>query len=197
MTGAIDEEWYWLREIANAAHASSPWLDLLGTFLATVAGGAIALVGTWYVFRRERAERYEVRLNEALGEVMHAGAAVIAANEEWLAKPFDPSASGSLAIVRSRRPAPSTEAFSMTISAAMLAAAGTDLEVLRNLRRAAWTASSKSARYNIAIVDDILQTITEWRAPMKNGGFDALATSTAIVAHREASERAAGPDAGK
>lgn len=47
---------------------SNTWIDFFFTFLATVAGAGVGVLGLMWVFRRESGERYEARLTDALSQ---------------------------------------------------------------------------------------------------------------------------------
>jgi hypothetical protein len=58
-----------LEQIVDAISGFDP-ASFLGALAATVLGAVVALAGAWWLARRESRERYEIRLDETLVEVV-------------------------------------------------------------------------------------------------------------------------------
>lgn len=170
----------WLERIARALEASNPWLDVFGTLIATLVGAGVALLGAWFIFRRESRERYDERLNEALASVLLAGAALITELEDWKRNPIQ-----SVSAIRTvPRPGPSAESFTTVVAAASLAARGADLAIVQELRRASRYAHGQTADGSIGAVDDIIEVITRWRTGESRTG-EALTMAKKIPMPRD------------
>lgn len=142
-----------MRMMEAAANAAGGW-DWLGfgeTLLATVVGGAIALWGAWWIARRERHERYETRLTDALVRVNNAAAE----NMEELFSTAEPGQRGVIGN--------NGKAVFVELGAAQMIARGEDAVTLHAFHGVMRAYTSAAAYDRAKLLGDMTGIIGSWR----------------------------------